>query len=134
MFESLRVNRAARLVADLEAVIRGRVVAGCDVDCAHGLLVHYRVGDDGGGRRAIGQPDFQLVARQHFRHRRGKMFTAKALVVPDHDPLSLPALLQKIVRKSLRATAHVIEGIFLGDHAAPAVCPECDFERHDNLQ
>ena len=34
------------------------------------------------------------------------------------------------LRKSLRTAAHVIEGVILGDYAAPAVCPELNFESH----
>jgi hypothetical protein len=62
------------------------------------------------------------------------MFTAEAFVVSNYNPLPLFALLQKVVCKSLRTAAHIIEGVFLGDHAAPAVRAECDFESHDNLQ
>ena len=45
-FQPFRVDRAAGLIADFEAVICGRVVRGRDVDRPASLLVHNRKGND----------------------------------------------------------------------------------------
>jgi hypothetical protein len=54
LLQSLGVDRAARLIADLEAVIRGRIVAGSDVHRARGFFIHHRIGNDRCGRCSVG--------------------------------------------------------------------------------
>ena len=103
-----------------------------DVDRACGFLVHHGIRDDRSGRGAIRQPDFEAVGRQHLGHRCREMFTTKTLVVADNNGFSLFTVFDQVLCESLRAAAHVVEGVIFGDKASPAVGAEYDFVRHKN--
>ena len=128
--QPIRVDGAAELVADLETVIGARVVRGGDVDRAAGLFIHHREGDDRGGGGSIRQVDFQPVAGQHLGHGRGKILAVEAFVVTHHHPLALPAFFEQVIGEALGAAADIVEGVVLGDDAAPAIRTKSNFEGH----
>ena len=45
-YQPVRVNGTARLIADLESVVCGRVMTGGDVHRAGGFLVHHGIRDN----------------------------------------------------------------------------------------
>ncbi len=92
--QPLRVDRSAVRVADLEAIVGGRVMRGCDIHSAAGFFIHNSKGDHGSGGGAIGEVDVQAIAHQHFSRGRRKILRVKAFVVSHYNPAPGVALLQ----------------------------------------
>ena len=111
------VNRAAVRIAHLEAVVLGRVVAGGDVDRAQGMPLGDAERDHRRGHAAAAEMDGDAVARQHLGRGRREILRPEALVAADDRAAGQVAGIGclQIVGKALRAAAHVVEGVVLGD-------------------
>jgi hypothetical protein len=70
--QPIRRYGAAEGVAYFEAVVRRRIVAGGDVDCAAGLALDDAVADNRGGGVVVRQPHVDAVACHHFGGGSGK--------------------------------------------------------------
>ena len=125
-FQHVRRRGGAGLRLHLEAVVGPWIVAGGDHDAGLGLLSHRRVRERlrrrGGRREKYVDP----VRRDDLRGSGREMLRRETAVVPDDDAaVGLAALLDPL-RDSLRAHAHRVERVLLGDARAPPVGAEHD--------
>jgi hypothetical protein len=105
-------------------------VAGGDHHAAGRAQIFYRVGKGGRGCVVVGELDRNAGPGDDLRRSLGKAARAKARVIADDDPVLRVFILQHIGRDGPSHAADVLEGIVVGDHAAPAIGTELDFRNH----
>ena len=125
LVQARRIDRAAKLVAHLEAAVLGRVVAGRDVDGGHRVHGADAEADDRRGRGRVGEEDLEAVAGQHFGRGGREMFGQKAPIMADDD-IAGPAVGHEVIGIALGAAAHIGKGVVFGNACAPTVGAELD--------
>ena len=108
----------------LEAVVGAGVVRGGDHDGAARLLVEDGVA---GHRRRGGRIEdegLDAVRGDNLGAGGGEVLRGKARIEADDDASSGEPRVLEITRDSLRAIAHIVEGVVFGDDRAPAVGAE----------
>src|SRR5260370_35385420 len=80
----------------------------------------------------VGEYDGNAGAGDDFRRCLGEAARSKARVVADDHAVRGILILQDIGGDSAGYAAHVLEGVILGDHAAPAVRSEFNLSSHSS--
>src|SRR4026209_146440 len=57
----------------------------------------------------------------------------ESFVIPHNNPLSLPALFNKIRCKALCCAAQVFERVIIRNHRAPAICAKFYYVSHESF-
>ncbi len=101
-----------------------------DHDAAGRAQVLHRVGESRSRGVIVGKTNRDTCARQHFGDGFGEIARGKARVVPHQQALADVLMLVRVVGDGIADAAHILEGVIVGDDAAPAIGAEFDFRCH----
>ncbi len=108
-------------------------MAGGDHHSARGAEVLYRIGKRGGGSVIVGQKNVDAGSGQGLRNSFREIARLEARVIADNQTFAYVFMLMDVVGDGVADATHILEGVVVGDNAAPTVGSEFDLGHKEQL-